>query len=146
MINYKRNDNNEPIVLHCIRCYLEGKTEEYHNGQVVPTALFIWEGQSMCEEHVKKTRESYRDMIGKVTRVNVEAYAKQKGLEPIQIDGIIEGFTFLEDAITIGGITYAGKYIAFVPNFPWEDGMVKADSVGELLQEYGNKLKTRDGK
>lgn len=60
METYKRDDNNNPIVLHCIRCYLEDKTQDSVQGLITPTAFFIWEGQSMCEEHVIKTRESYK--------------------------------------------------------------------------------------
>ncbi len=59
MRNYKKNDNYGEIVLHCARCYLEGKQEESAAGPITPTAFFVFEGQSMCEDHIKITLENY---------------------------------------------------------------------------------------
>lgn len=60
-------------------------------------------------------------MTGKVTRATVEEYAKSKGLEPIQIDGIPEGFSFIEPNITIGDINHKGRIIKFKPLADWQD-------------------------
>ena len=57
----------------------------------------------------------------KITRANVEEYAKSKGLEPVQIDGIPEGFSFKQSDITIAGKTHLGPYLAFIPLANWED-------------------------
>ncbi len=57
----------------------------------------------------------------KVTRANVEDYAKNKGLEPVQIDGIPEGFSFREPNINIGGVEHEGRIIKFKPLADWND-------------------------
>lgn len=51
----------------------------------------------------------------KITRAYAEEYAKEKGYEAIQIDGIPEGFSYTLPDITIGGIEHKGGFIAFVP-------------------------------
>lgn len=51
----------------------------------------------------------------KWTRANVESYAQSKGYEPLQIDGIPEGFSWKEPDITINGKFYKGKIINFKP-------------------------------
>ncbi len=51
----------------------------------------------------------------KATRANVEEYALNKGLEPVQIDGIPEGFSFREADVTIDGIEHKGRIITFEP-------------------------------
>jgi hypothetical protein len=57
----------------------------------------------------------------KITRANVEVYAKKLGLEPVQIDGIPEGFSFKEPDLTIGDKTHKGRIIKFKPLAEWED-------------------------
>lgn len=56
----------------------------------------------------------------KITRANVEQYAKEKGLEPIQIDGISEGFSFIEPDITISNQLHKGRIIKFKPLGEWD--------------------------
>jgi len=57
MFNYKRNDNNDPIVLHCVKCYLDKETCVSAGGQITPPAQYIWEGQSLCEKHVDQIKK-----------------------------------------------------------------------------------------
>lgn len=57
----------------------------------------------------------------KWTRASVEKYALENGLEPIQIDGIPEGFSWKEPDITIGGVFHEGKIIKFKPLADWQD-------------------------
>ncbi len=63
-------------------------------------------------------------MIGKVTRANVEEYAEKKGLQPIQIDGIPDGFAWIEPNININGIEHKGRIIKFKPLANWQDEKV----------------------
>lgn len=61
----------------------------------------------------------------KWTRANVEYYATQKGWEPVQIDGIPEGFSWKQPDITINGKDYEGRVFTFEPltdNEPKEHG------------------------
>ena len=51
----------------------------------------------------------------KTTRASVEEFAKKKGYDPVQIDGIPEGFSWKAPDITIGGREHVGYFIAFVP-------------------------------
>lgn len=51
----------------------------------------------------------------KATRANVEEYAKGKGYEPVQIDGIPEGFAWREADITINGKEHRGRTVTFEP-------------------------------
>ncbi len=51
----------------------------------------------------------------KWTRVSVAAYAAVKGLEPVQIDGVPEGFSFIEPDITIGDAIHKGRTVIFKP-------------------------------
>jgi len=51
----------------------------------------------------------------KVTRAYAEESAKEKGYEPIQVDGIPEGFSFKKPDIDIGGKVHVGELIAFIP-------------------------------
>lgn len=57
----------------------------------------------------------------KITRANVEDYALSKGLEPTQIDGFPEGFTWKESGIKIGETITKGRIIKFEPLAEWED-------------------------
>lgn len=57
----------------------------------------------------------------KVTRDSVERFAFDKGLAPFQIDGVPEGFSFLEPDVTIGDIEHKGRIIKFKPLADWAD-------------------------
>lgn len=72
----------------------------------------------------------------KITRANVEEYAKVHGLEPVQIDGIPEGFSFRSAGIQIGPKHYPGQWIAFVPLVEWEHGKISENSEEDLLTTY----------
>ena len=71
----------------------------------------------------------------KWTRQSVEDYARDHGYEPIQIDGIPEGFTFKEADITIGDTTTRGKYILFGP---LGSDITKTERTDELLGVYNS--------
>lgn len=60
-------------------------------------------------------------MLGKITRASVEEYSKEKGLKPIQIDGIPEGFSWIEPNIRIGDKEHLGRIIKFKPLIDWQD-------------------------
>ena len=47
------DDNQTGVANHCIQCYLK------HHKHTV--AHFIWEGQSLCEEHVQSMKSSFED-------------------------------------------------------------------------------------
>lgn len=49
------------------------------------------------------------------TRANVAEIAKSKGYEPLQEDGIPEGFSWKEPDVTIGEVTHKGRIIRFKP-------------------------------
>lgn len=57
----------------------------------------------------------------KITRANVEEYAKHRGYEPINIDGIPEGFSFKEPEVNISGISHKGRIVKFSPLKDWSD-------------------------
>lgn len=57
----------------------------------------------------------------KITRANVEVYAKTYGLDPIQIDGIPDGFAWKEPDVNINGIEHKGRIIKFKPLADWAD-------------------------
>jgi len=59
----------------------------------------------------------------RVTRANVEEYAKSKGWEPIQIDGTPEGFAWQEPDVTIGDKQHKGRIIKFEPLQEWDKGI-----------------------
>lgn len=65
------------------------------------------------------------------TRSNVQSFALNEGYEPIQIDGIPEGFSFKMPDIQIGDSYHIGECIAFIPN---SDVSINSYSI-ELLQE-----------
>jgi len=73
-----------------------------------------------------------------ITRTNVEQYAKNKGLEPIQIDGIPEGFSFKVADVVIGSVEHKGGYIAFIPGKAesLEKSIIKAQTEQELYNKY----------
>ena len=56
----------------------------------------------------------------RITRANVEAYAKEKGLEPLYIDGVIDGFAWKEPDLQIGGTLHKGRIIKFKPLGEWD--------------------------
>lgn len=70
----------------------------------------------------------------KATRANVEVYAKEHGLVPVQVDSIPEGFSFQKPDITIGDMLHRGAYVAFVPNS--ELKMIRVEKPEDLLKEY----------
>lgn len=74
----------------------------------------------------------------KITRANVEEWAKDRGLTPVQIDGIPEGFSFKEPNITIGGKEHEGKYVCYVPLSEWN--AIYADTKEELLNKYNKNV------
>lgn len=55
----------------------------------------------------------------KITRATVEQYAKERGLEPVQIDGVPEGFSWKEPDITLANKTHRGKILKFKPLGEW---------------------------
>jgi hypothetical protein len=57
----------------------------------------------------------------KITRANTSAYAKANGLEPLQIDGVIDGFAWKEPDITIAKRLFKGRIIKFKPLAEWGD-------------------------
>lgn len=82
-------------------------------------------------------------MTGKVTRASVEAFAQQEGLEPIQIDGIPEGFSFKESDVKIGNSVHPGRFTAFIPLKRWEDEISQVWGLSEegllkVYREYSN--------
>ena len=74
----------------------------------------------------------------KVTLASVKEKVINKGYEPVQIDGIPEGFSFKEPDIQIGEKIHEGKYLAFIPLKEWESeaSQVKSFSVEGLLKVY----------
>lgn len=72
----------------------------------------------------------------KATRESVELLTI--GYEPIQVDGIPEGFSFKKPDITIGGKEHKGFYIAYLPLSNNET--VVAMNIHDLLKHY-NKTK-----
>lgn len=75
----------------------------------------------------------------KQTRSSVEEYASSKGLRMVQIDGIPEGFSFIEEDIEIGGIHHQGKFIAFIP---LSEGIsIQESSEDSLLEKYNLMVK-----
>lgn len=74
----------------------------------------------------------------KMTRAYVEDYTKNTGFEPVQIDGIPEGFSFKSPDLEIGGKTVKGKYIAFIPmkDSEQEHHKVFGSTKEELLEVY----------
>ena len=71
----------------------------------------------------------------KATRESVEQLAKD--YEPIQVDGIPEGFSFKKPDITIGDKEHKGFYIAYLPLS--ENETVVAMNLHDLLKAYNQK-------
>ncbi len=59
-----------------------------------------------------------------ITKANVERYAISKGLEPLQINGIPEGFSWREPDITINKEFHKGRTVKFQPLQDWETGVI----------------------
>lgn len=74
----------------------------------------------------------------KWTRANVEEWARERGLEPVTIDGIPEGFSFKEPELTIGDEHHAGSYVAYIP---LSDESVYAITQEDLLVAFSQKTK-----
>jgi len=70
----------------------------------------------------------------KVTLASVQETIKNKGYEPVQIDGIPEGFSFKKPSITIGGKEHIGEYTAFIPLS--DEKQVFSSSMEGLLKNY----------
>ncbi len=51
----------------------------------------------------------------KATRASVEQWANDKGLEPVQIDGTPEGFSFKEPALTVNDVEHKGRIFKIKP-------------------------------
>lgn len=67
------------------------------------------------------------------TRANVAEYAEKHGLEPVQVDGVPEGFSFKKPELQIGENIHTGEYIACIP---LSDVSVSAETKEELLEIY----------
>lgn len=76
---------------------------------------------------------------GKTTLASVTKHAQERGYEPVQIDGIPEGFSYKIPDITISGVAHMGGYIAFVPLVAWEYAIVRAQDEEQLLTNYNKK-------
>lgn len=57
----------------------------------------------------------------KITRANVEKHALAHGLQPVQIDGIPDGFAWKACGITIGDRVVPDKIIKFKPLADWAE-------------------------
>lgn len=75
---------------------------------------------------------------GKTTLHAVTQYATERGLEPIQLDYIPDGFAYKSPDITIGAKTHKGEYIAFSPNVSWESphAIIRAEDEETLLIQF----------
>lgn len=79
----------------------------------------------------------------KWTRAYVEEYAKGRGLEPVQIDGIPEGFSFIGPDIQIGDVWHGGYFYAFIPNGDTEnkETLIQEKSPFELLEKFNKPIR-----
>lgn len=67
------------------------------------------------------------------TRASVEEYSKSLGFEPIQIDGIPEGFSWRKPNVTIKDTDHTGGYIAFIP---LGESIIESSTEKDLLTTY----------
>lgn len=101
----------------------------------------------------------------KITKASIEEKLAGKGYEPVQIDGIPEGFVyFLHQGIKVSTLLHVGHYMAFIPNAEWSDNenvvvknvvssseneeeieAEKGEAREALLQKY-NEVVKRNGK
>lgn len=74
----------------------------------------------------------------KITRELVASIAQSKGYEPVQIDGIPEGFSWKEPDLTVGETIHKGRYVAFSPlkDEAADGGVMRAETIEELLPIY----------
>lgn len=81
----------------------------------------------------------------KVTAALAERFGREKGLDPIQVDGVPEGFSFREPDLTIGSLTHKGGYVALIPLASFLSGeevpMVKSETLGTLVELYKEETK-----
>ena len=79
----------------------------------------------------------------RITRANIAQYANDRGLTPVQIDGIPEGFSFKQADITIGETTHQGYLVAFIPMMEWFNipFALSARDEETLLDLYNNQKK-----
>lgn len=68
------------------------------------------------------------------TLATVKEYTQKAGMEPVQIDGIPEGFSYQMKSMSVSGVQHEGKFIAFIPLS--DDKYVMADTKEELLNKY----------
>lgn len=59
----------------------------------------------------------------RITRANVQNYAEQEGLEPIEIQGLPSGFAWKESDLQIGDKFIKGRIIKFKPLEEWDKGI-----------------------
>lgn len=77
----------------------------------------------------------------KITRASMHIYAKEHGLESVQVDGIPEGFSFRCPDINIGGKEHIGGYRAFKPLGEWGEHKEATSQTISGLQECYKQLK-----
>lgn len=72
------------------------------------------------------------------TAENVRVYAEEAGLEPVQIDGIPEGFSFKYPNVEINNKLIKRGYIAFIPlrDDSHKTARVYGETKKELLTAY----------
>lgn len=71
----------------------------------------------------------------KLTRAYLAQFAKEEGYEPVQVDGIPEGFAFKTPALTIGGVEHPGVYLGYQPLSDFE--VASGNTIEELIKNYG---------
>lgn len=62
--------------------------------------------------------------------------AEEMGYVPFQIDGIPEGFCFVKEPLTIGGVDHPVSFLAYLPLT--NGGAVAASNPEILLHEYNH--------
>lgn len=74
----------------------------------------------------------------RLTRANIEEYARAKGWQAVQIDGIPEPFSYQIPDITIGGVEHKGGYVTFDLKSK-EIKELRAETQQQLLKLYKQK-------
>lgn len=74
------------------------------------------------------------------TRANVAEYAKEKGLEPVNIEGIPDGFVWKAPDLAFNGVPIVPDMTLFIP---LTDKKITSGSVWDLLEYYVNTPKER---
>ncbi len=74
----------------------------------------------------------------KITKELVADIAHKRGYEPVQIDGIPEGFSWMEPDVVINDVHHKGRYVAFVPlkNDTDVGGVIRSEKLEDLLAAY----------